>query len=84
MRAVRCASEGEALMSPSVTRRLIAEFASRPDQRPVATDALGELTDIVEHTHFARETGTAAHVERARVLRMVLDTPERHKPGGPS
>ena len=45
LRAVRCAAAGEALMSPTVTRRLIAEFAARPEHRVIDTAALGELTD---------------------------------------
>jgi DNA-binding NarL/FixJ family response regulator len=32
LRAVRVVAEGEALLAPSVTRRLIAEFAGRPDR----------------------------------------------------
>jgi DNA-binding NarL/FixJ family response regulator len=45
LRAVRCAAAGEALMSPTVTRRLIAEFAARPEHRVIDTAALSELTD---------------------------------------
>jgi DNA-binding NarL/FixJ family response regulator len=41
LRAVRCAAAGEALMSPTVTRRLIAEFASRPEHRVIDAAALG-------------------------------------------
>jgi DNA-binding NarL/FixJ family response regulator len=33
LRAIRVVAEGEALLAPSVTRRLIAEFADRPDRR---------------------------------------------------
>jgi DNA-binding NarL/FixJ family response regulator len=41
--AVRVVAAGEALLAPSVTRRLIAEFAARPHRdrpRPVALNAL--------------------------------------------
>ena len=31
--AVRIVAAGDALLAPSVTRRLVAEFASRPQQR---------------------------------------------------
>ena len=43
LRAIEIVAGGEALLSPSVTKRLIAEFASRPDpsQPP---QALAELT----------------------------------------
>jgi DNA-binding NarL/FixJ family response regulator len=43
--AVRVVAAGEALLAPSVTRRLIAEFASRPDQAPAPPPALESLTD---------------------------------------
>ena len=42
--AVRVVAAGEALIAPSVTRRLIEEFARRP-QRPAAPDGLDELTE---------------------------------------
>jgi DNA-binding NarL/FixJ family response regulator len=42
--AVRVVANGDALLSPSVTRRLIAEFASRAKQPP-KLDELAELTD---------------------------------------
>ena len=44
-RAIRVAAAGEALLAPSVTRRLIAEFASRPDTRRTRPDDLEALTD---------------------------------------
>lgn len=43
--AVRVVAHGEALLSPGVTRRLIAEFVAQPDRRPVAADRLAVLTD---------------------------------------
>jgi DNA-binding NarL/FixJ family response regulator len=36
LRAIRVVAEGEALLAPSVTRRLIAEFADRRARRPQA------------------------------------------------
>jgi DNA-binding NarL/FixJ family response regulator len=44
LRAVRAVAAGDALLSPSVTRRLIAEFASRAKE-PGVTRALDGLTD---------------------------------------
>ncbi|WP_151477916.1 response regulator transcription factor [Streptomyces albicerus] len=44
LRAVRAVVEGDALLSPGVTRRLIAEFAAR-SKEPAAADALGRLTE---------------------------------------
>jgi DNA-binding NarL/FixJ family response regulator len=43
--AVRVVARGDALLSPGVTRRLIAEFATRPAREPPAAVRLGVLTD---------------------------------------
>jgi DNA-binding NarL/FixJ family response regulator len=46
VRAVRVVAAGEALLSPSITRRLIAEFVARPARAPGATPAqMAVLTD---------------------------------------
>lgn len=45
LQAVRVVARGDALLSPTVTRRLIAEFAGRPEQRRVATRDLKVLTE---------------------------------------
>ncbi|MFT7835367.1 response regulator transcription factor [Saccharothrix sp. BKS2] len=44
LRALRVVAAGEALLAPSVTRRLIEEFASRPEHRRPDPRALRELT----------------------------------------
>nr|WSX73174.1 response regulator transcription factor [Streptomyces sp. NBC_00899]WSX80760.1 response regulator transcription factor [Streptomyces sp. NBC_00899] len=44
LRAVRAVVDGDALLSPGVTRRLIAEFAAR-SKEPAAVGALDQLTD---------------------------------------
>ncbi|WP_369227374.1 response regulator [Streptomyces sp. R39] len=44
VRAVRAVVAGDALLSPGVTRRLIAEFAAR-SKAPAAADALARLTE---------------------------------------
>ena len=44
VRAVRAVATGEAVLSPAVTRRLIARFAAQPDVR-TPRDGLEELTD---------------------------------------
>lgn len=44
LRAVRAVVAGDALLSPGVTRRLIAEFAARSKQ-PATPTGLGRLTD---------------------------------------
>ena len=44
LRAVRVVAEGEALLSPSVTRRLVEEYATRSRTAPLAAE-LDRLTD---------------------------------------
>jgi DNA-binding NarL/FixJ family response regulator len=43
---IRTIAAGEAMLAPSVTSRLIAEFANRPDDAPRATPV--ELTDLTD------------------------------------
>jgi DNA-binding NarL/FixJ family response regulator len=43
--AIRVVAAGDALLAPGVTRRLIAEFARRPEPSPVTPAALAGLTD---------------------------------------
>jgi DNA-binding NarL/FixJ family response regulator len=43
--AIRVVAAGDALLAPRITRRLIAEFARRPDPARVAPAALEHLTD---------------------------------------
>jgi DNA-binding NarL/FixJ family response regulator len=45
IRAVREIAAGEALLSPSVTRRLIAEFTARPQRPPLTPVSMEILTD---------------------------------------
>ena len=45
VRAVHVVAAGESLLSPSVTRRLIAEFTSRPSRGETSPSALAGLTD---------------------------------------
>jgi DNA-binding NarL/FixJ family response regulator len=56
--AIRVVAGGEALLAPSVTRRLIEQFVSRPERHIAAGDALGELT--------AREREVLALVAKGR------------------
>lgn len=44
LQAVRVVHRGEALLSPGITRRLIADFASRPSKTPVSSTRLNGLT----------------------------------------
>lgn len=45
VQAVRVVASGDALLAPSVTRRLIAEFASRPEVRRAHPEELQSLTE---------------------------------------
>ena len=44
LRAIQVVAAGDALLAPGITRRLIAEFAARPDPASAPT-ALAELTE---------------------------------------
>jgi DNA-binding NarL/FixJ family response regulator len=44
LQAIRIVAAGDALLAPSITKRLIAEFAARPDPRQGASE-LSDLTD---------------------------------------
>jgi DNA-binding NarL/FixJ family response regulator len=77
VRAVRCAAAGEALMSPSITRRLIAEFASRPEQRSVDHAALDVLTDR-EREVVALVAGGLSNDEIAAMLFISVATARTH------
>ncbi|WP_460863526.1 response regulator [Nocardiopsis coralliicola] len=45
LQAVRIVAGGEALLSPAVTSRLIADYARRPRRSTAPTERLAELTD---------------------------------------
>jgi DNA-binding NarL/FixJ family response regulator len=45
LRAIRTVAAGDALLAPTVTRRLIAEFAKRPDPAAAAPIELDALTE---------------------------------------
>jgi DNA-binding NarL/FixJ family response regulator len=45
VRAIRVVAGGEAVLSPSVTRRLMAEFAARPERPGAGPEQLDRLTD---------------------------------------
>jgi DNA-binding NarL/FixJ family response regulator len=46
--AIRVVAAGDALIAPSVTRRLIAEFANRPDHSPSSGTPVRKLAGITE------------------------------------
>ena len=45
LRALRVIADGEALLAPTITRRLIAEFVARPEHRRPAPNVFAQLTD---------------------------------------
>ncbi len=77
LRAIRLAAAGEALMAPTVTRRLIAEFAARPEHRTIDTTALRELTDR-EREVVALVAGGLSNEEIAAELYISPATARTH------
>ena len=75
--AIRVIAAGDALLAPAVTRRLIAEFARRPepDQQPAAT--LAGITDREREvlTLIARGLSNA---EIAQALHVTMATAKTH------
>jgi DNA-binding NarL/FixJ family response regulator len=74
--AVRVVAGGEALLSPSVTRRLIAEFAARAKQPPESA-ALEELTDR-EREVMALAAGGLSNDQIAERLVVSVATAKTH------
>ena len=88
VRAVREVAAGEALLSPSVTRRLIQEFASRPprpetppsmevlterEREVVALVAQGLTNDEIAEELFVSPATARTHVSRAMVKLNARD-----------
>jgi DNA-binding NarL/FixJ family response regulator len=74
--AVRVVAAGEALLSPSVTRKLIAEFANRPTPPP-APDGLDELTEREREVLLLMAEG-ASNAEIAARLFVAETTVKTH------
>ena len=92
LHAVRVVAAGDALIAPRITRRLIEEFARRPEPRGAApaTAALDQLTDrerevleLVAKGQSNAEIAAALYVSHATVkthvsrLLMKLDARDR-------
>ncbi|MGK2949409.1 MAG: response regulator [Acidimicrobiales bacterium] len=88
--AVRVVAAGDALISPKITRRLIAEFARRPEPGAAASAVLHQLTsrerevlEVVAKGHSNAEIAEALFVSHATVkthisrLLMKLDARDR-------
>ena len=77
LHAIRVIAAGDALLAPTVTRRLIAEFASRPEHRRPDPSALRELTDR-EREVLALVAGGLSNDEIAEHLVISPATSRTH------
>jgi DNA-binding NarL/FixJ family response regulator len=77
LRALRVVAAGEALLAPTVTRRLISEFVARPEQRRMDTSVLSELTDR-EREVLALVAGGMSNDEIAEHLVISPATSRTH------
>jgi DNA-binding NarL/FixJ family response regulator len=75
--AIRTVAAGEALLAPSVTRRLIAHFAHRAPAPPRAAPRLAELTDR-EREVLALVARGLTNAELAGTLCVSLPTAKTH------
>ncbi len=75
--AVRVVASGEALLAPSITRRLVAEFARRPAAERPAPTTLDPLTPR-EREVFALIAKGATNAEIAAALFMGESTVKTH------
>jgi DNA-binding NarL/FixJ family response regulator len=80
IRAVRVVAAGDALLAPSVTRRLIEEFAKRPEPAPQQPKQLGALTEReMEVLHeLARGLTNAEIASRLHVSETTVKTHVAH------
>ncbi|MEU7527557.1 response regulator transcription factor [Saccharothrix sp. NPDC042600] len=72
--AIRVVAEGDGLLSPSVTRRLIAEFARLPESRPVRLDG---VTDR-EREVLALIARGLSNTEITQTLHLSVGTVKTH------
>jgi DNA-binding NarL/FixJ family response regulator len=77
LRALRVIAAGEALLAPTVTRRLIAEFVGRPENRRIDTSAVSEVTDR-EREVLALVAGGLSNDEIAANLGISKATARTH------
>ncbi|MFG2064846.1 response regulator [Micromonospora sp. NPDC048871] len=76
-RAVKVVAAGEALLSPSVTQRVIAEFSRRPEPVKAAPEQLAALTAREREVMLMIAAGLS-NVEIGRALRMSPLTAKTH------
>jgi DNA-binding NarL/FixJ family response regulator len=77
LRALRVIAAGESLLAPTVTRRLIAEFVGRPENRRVDTSAVRQITDR-EREVLALVAGGLSNDEIAAHLVISTATARTH------
>lgn len=77
LRALRVVGAGDALLAPTVTRRLIAEFVGRPENRRVDTTAVRQITDR-EREVLALVAGGLSNDEIAAHLVISTATARTH------
>jgi len=75
--AIRVVAAGDALLTPSITRRLITEFARRPPDLPAADDALAQLTGR-EREVLAQLAAGLSNAETAANLHLSVATVKTH------
>jgi DNA-binding NarL/FixJ family response regulator len=75
--AIRVIAQGDSLLAPSVTRRLIAEFASRPADQPSESGRVDALTEREREVLTAIGKGYS-NAEIAEALSMSLGTAKTH------
>jgi DNA-binding NarL/FixJ family response regulator len=75
--AIRVIAGGEALLAPSVTKRLIAEFAARPNGAPQSLKQLDVLTDREREVMVSVAQGHS-NAEISELLHMSVATVKTH------
>ncbi|ATY15864.1 DNA-binding response regulator [Amycolatopsis sp. AA4] len=77
LHALRVVAAGEALLAPTVTRRLIAEIVGRPEHRRIDTSAVREVTER-EREVLALVAGGLSNDEIAAHLVISAATARTH------
>ncbi|GAA1167056.1 response regulator [Nesterenkonia sandarakina] len=77
VQAVRVVAQGEALLSPKITRTLISDYAGRPTATPVQSQMLSELTDREQQVMIAVARGRS-NAEIAGDLYLAEQTVKTH------